>query len=106
MARVFLDQKTWLDPAMTPVEVDLTRSITRVSQAIALDPVAHFKILKELGENGGGFFAINSAHPFENSNPATNLREIVAVRLWQWLAFSLHLSIPTACLPTTASRRG
>ena len=50
-----------------------------VSQAIALGPVAHFEILKQLGENGGGFFAINSAHPFENPNPATNLIEIVAM---------------------------
>ncbi|HEY9627922.1 MAG TPA: potassium-transporting ATPase subunit KdpA [Coleofasciculaceae cyanobacterium] len=50
-----------------------------VSQAIARGPVAHFEIIKELGENGGGFFAINSAHPFENPNPATNLIQIVGM---------------------------
>ncbi len=50
-----------------------------VSQAIALGPVAHFESLKQLGENGGGFFAINSAHPFENPNPATNLIQIVGM---------------------------
>ena len=50
-----------------------------VQQAIARGPVAHFEIIKELGENGGGFFAINSAHPFENPNPATNLIEIVTM---------------------------
>ncbi len=50
-----------------------------VSQAIALGPVAHFEIIKELGENGGGFFAINSAHPFENPNGLTNLLEIVGM---------------------------
>ena len=50
-----------------------------ISQAIALGPVAHFEILKQLGENGGGFFAINSAHPFENPNPATNLLQIVGM---------------------------
>jgi K+-transporting ATPase ATPase A chain len=50
-----------------------------VSQAIALGPVAHFEILKQIGENGGGFFAINSAHPFENPNPATNLIQIVGM---------------------------
>ncbi len=50
-----------------------------VSQAIALGPVAHFEIIKELGENGGGFFAINSAHPFENPNGFTNLVQIVAM---------------------------
>ncbi len=50
-----------------------------VSQAIALGPVAHFEIIKELGENGGGFFAINSAHPFENPNGFTNLIQIIAM---------------------------
>ncbi|PZV13973.1 MAG: potassium-transporting ATPase subunit A [Leptolyngbya sp.] len=50
-----------------------------VSQAIALGPVAHFESLKQLGENGGGFFAINSAHPFENPNPAANLIQIVGM---------------------------
>jgi potassium-transporting ATPase potassium-binding subunit len=50
-----------------------------VSQAIALGPLAHFEIIKELGENGGGFFAINSAHPFENPNGLTNLIQIVAM---------------------------
>jgi K+-transporting ATPase ATPase A chain len=50
-----------------------------LSQAIALGPVAHFEIIKELGENGGGFFAINSAHPFENPNGFSNLLEIVGM---------------------------
>jgi potassium-transporting ATPase potassium-binding subunit len=50
-----------------------------VRQAIALGPVAHFEIIKELGENGGGFFAINSAHPFENPNGLTNLIQIVGM---------------------------
>jgi potassium-transporting ATPase potassium-binding subunit len=50
-----------------------------VQQAIALGPVAHFEIIKELGENGGGFFAINSAHPFENPNGFTNLIQIVGM---------------------------
>nr|AAV28066.1 potassium-dependent ATPase subunit A [Anabaena sp. L-31] len=60
-----------------------------ISQAIALGPVAHFEIIKQLGENGGGFFAINSAHPFENPNGFSNLIEIVAM-----------LSIPTALIYT------
>jgi potassium-transporting ATPase potassium-binding subunit len=50
-----------------------------LQQAIALGPVAHFEIIKELGENGGGFFAMNSAHPFENPNGLTNLIQIVAM---------------------------
>ena len=49
------------------------------TQTIARGPVAHFEIIKQLGENGGGFFGINSAHPFENSNGLTNFIEIIAM---------------------------
>lgn len=49
------------------------------TQVIARGPVAHFESIKQLGENGGGFFAINSAHPFENPNGASNLIEILAM---------------------------
>jgi potassium-transporting ATPase potassium-binding subunit len=49
------------------------------TQYIARGPVAHFEIIKELGENGGGFFGINSAHPFENPNHFTNLLETVSM---------------------------
>ncbi|WP_414528044.1 potassium-transporting ATPase subunit KdpA [Nodularia chucula] len=45
------------------------------TQVIARGPVAHFEIIKQLGENGGGFFGINSAHPFENPNGFSNLLE-------------------------------
>ncbi|MCG9890971.1 MAG: potassium-transporting ATPase subunit KdpA [Thermosynechococcaceae cyanobacterium MS004] len=60
-----------------------------VSQAIARGPVAHFEIIKQLGENGGGFFAINSAHPFENPSPFTNLLQIVGL-----------MAIPTSLIYT------
>jgi potassium-transporting ATPase potassium-binding subunit len=43
------------------------------TQTIARGPVAHFEIIKQLGENGGGFFGINSAHPYENPNGFSNL---------------------------------
>ncbi|EDX73592.1 K+-transporting ATPase, A subunit [Coleofasciculus chthonoplastes PCC 7420] len=49
------------------------------TQYIARGPVAHFEMIKELGENGGGFFGINSAHPFENPNGATNLIETITM---------------------------
>ena len=45
-------------------------------QAITGGPVASQEAIKELGTNGGGFYNANSAHPFENSNPFTNLVEI------------------------------
>lgn len=59
------------------------------TQYIARGPVAHFEIIKQLGENGGGFFGINSAHPFENPNALTNLIATVAM-----------LAIPTSLIYT------
>jgi K+-transporting ATPase ATPase A chain len=48
-------------------------------QTIALGPVASQEAIKQLGTNGGGFFGANSAHPFENPNPISNLIEEVAM---------------------------
>jgi potassium-transporting ATPase potassium-binding subunit len=49
------------------------------SQTIPLGPVASQVAIKELGSNGGGFFNANSAHPFENPTPLTNMLEIIAI---------------------------
>ncbi len=49
------------------------------TQVIARGPVAHFESIKQLGENGGGFFGVNSAHPFENPNAFTNLLETIGM---------------------------
>ncbi len=48
-------------------------------QSLAMGPVASQESIKELGTNGGGFFNVNSAHPFENPTGFTNLLEMVAV---------------------------
>ncbi len=48
-------------------------------QVIAQGPVASQEIIKNLGTNGGGFFNANSAHPFENPTPLSNLIEMVAI---------------------------
>lgn len=57
----------------------IVTTLEGATQVIARGPVAHFEFIKELGENGGGFFGINSAHPFENPNAFTNLLEIMAM---------------------------
>src|ERR1035438_6504534 len=49
------------------------------SQTIAQGPVASQEVIKELGTNGGGFFNVNSAHPFENPSGFTNLVEMLLV---------------------------
>jgi K+-transporting ATPase ATPase A chain len=48
-------------------------------QIIAQGPVASQEVIKELGTNGGGFFNANSAHPFENPTPLTNLFEMFLI---------------------------
>ena len=50
-------------------------------QTIALYPTASQEAIKQLGTNGGGLFNTNSAHPFENPNPITNLIEIVEMNV-------------------------
>jgi len=49
------------------------------SQYIPRGPVASFEMIKMIGQNGGGFFAANSAHPFENPNSVSNLIETIAM---------------------------
>ncbi len=52
---------------------------TVTDQTIAQGPVASQEIIKEWGTNGGGFFNANSAHPFENPTPLSNLIELFAI---------------------------
>jgi len=52
---------------------------TVTGQMIAQGPVASQEIIKEWGTNGGGFFNANSAHPFENPTPLSNLVELFAI---------------------------
>ncbi len=51
------------------------------TQTITGGPVASQEAIKELGTNGGGFYNANSAHPFENPNPLSNLFEIFLLLL-------------------------
>jgi K+-transporting ATPase ATPase A chain len=64
-------------------------TLSGAHQTIPGGPVASQEVIKEAGNNGGGFFNANSAHPFENPNPFTN-----------W--FEIFLLLLTAfCLPRT-----
>src|SRR5204862_7889223 len=49
------------------------------TQTIAQGPVASQEAIKMLGTNGGGFFNANSAHPYENPTPLSNVVEVVAI---------------------------
>ncbi|WP_414575358.1 potassium-transporting ATPase subunit KdpA [Anabaena sp. CCY 9402-a] len=73
IALVLLGVPQTLQP---PLEVTTLEGGT---QYIARGLVASFEMIKMLGENGGGFFTANSAHPFENPNSASNLLEIITM---------------------------
>ena len=51
------------------------------NQVLPLGPAASQVAIKQLGTNGGGFFNVNSAHPFENPTALSNLLEVVAILL-------------------------
>jgi K+-transporting ATPase ATPase A chain len=50
-------------------------------QTLAMGPAASQIAIKQLGTNGGGFFNVNSSHPFENATPFTNFLECLAILL-------------------------
>ena len=52
-----------------------------VDQVIPLGPAASQIAIKQLGTNGGGFFGVNSAHPFENPSAWSNLFELASIIL-------------------------
>jgi K+-transporting ATPase ATPase A chain len=56
-----------------------TRRALLTEQIIPMGPVAALETIKNLGTNGGGFFNVNAAHPFENPTPLTNLLELLSI---------------------------
>ena len=56
-----------------------TKKATLTEQVIAVGPAASQIAIKQLGTNGGGFFNVNSAHPFENPTPLSNFLELLAI---------------------------
>jgi K+-transporting ATPase ATPase A chain len=51
------------------------------TQTLPLGPAASQIAIKQLGTNGGGFFNVNAAHPFENPTPLSNFLEMLAILL-------------------------
>ncbi len=66
-------------PLLQPTTDSSGQPVTQ--QILALGPVASQVAIKQLGTNGGGFFNANSAHPFENPTPLSNLFEGLAILL-------------------------
>ncbi|MEB0134121.1 potassium-transporting ATPase subunit KdpA [Actimicrobium sp. CCC2.4] len=61
--------------------VALTQTLVAHSQTLPMGPVASQEAIKMIGTNGGGFFNANSAHPFENPTPISNLLQMLAIFL-------------------------
>ncbi len=66
-------------PLLQPATATEGQSVPQ--QTLALGPAASQVAIKQLGTNGGGFFNVNSAHPFENPTPLSNLAEMLAILL-------------------------
>ncbi|WP_338753098.1 potassium-transporting ATPase subunit KdpA [Bacillus sp. FJAT-52991] len=73
LALVGLKVPQTLDPS-----IELT-TLSGDKQEIAVGPVASLVSIKHLGTNGGGFFGVNSSHPFENPSPLTNVLEMLSM---------------------------
>jgi K+-transporting ATPase ATPase A chain len=94
-------------------------------QTLALGPAASQIAIKQLGTNGGGFFGVNSAHPFENPTPLSNFLQILSILLipaalcytfgrmvgdprqgWAVLAAMMLIFVPLVALTVWAEQRG
>jgi K+-transporting ATPase ATPase A chain len=69
----------WQGVPMNFSPYTVVKTLEGGSQVIAQGPVAALEFIKNLGTNGGGFFNVNGAHPYENPNPFTNLLEMLAI---------------------------
>jgi potassium-transporting ATPase potassium-binding subunit len=72
------------NPYVTANLVQATKDVNGnvvTQQVIAVGPAASQIAIKQLGTNGGGFFNVNSAHPFENSTPFSNFLEMLSLLL-------------------------
>ena len=103
----------------------VTEKAEMKEQSIPLGPVASQIAIKQLGTNGGGFFNVNSAHPFENPTPLSNFMEMLAILLipaslcytfgkmvrdkrqgWALLAAMLVIFIPLLLICYSAEQAG
>jgi K+-transporting ATPase ATPase A chain len=69
------DRVTLIDP----VPAADAKDTAMTEQLIAQGPVASQEAIKMIGTNGGGFFNTNSAHPFENPTPLSNMLQMIAI---------------------------
>jgi K+-transporting ATPase ATPase A chain len=78
-------QNPKIDAAGNPIKDAAGNAVTETAttqiQTLPMGPIASQEAIKELGTDGGGFYNANSAHPYENPTPLTNLLELFAILL-------------------------
>lgn len=77
MALVYI----WQGMPQTLDSSALVSTLEGAKQQLIVGAVASFESIKHIGTNGGGFFSMNAAHPFENPTPLTNLLHILSMLL-------------------------
>jgi len=79
-----IDEPVTDDDGKPVVDADgkpVTKKKTVTEQVLPMGPAASQIAIKQLGTNGGGFFNVNSAHPYENPTPLSNFLELLAILL-------------------------
>lgn len=77
-----LDKSVTAEIEKTDADGNASKETQKIeTQTIAQGAAASQIAIKQLGTNGGGFFNVNSAHPFENPNPLTNFLQLFAILL-------------------------
>ena len=104
---------------------DVTKLTTVTTQSLPLGPAASQIAIKQLGTNGGGYYNVNSAHPYENPTPLSNFLELLSILLipgalchtfgrlvgdtrqgWTLLAAMLVILVPLMVACTMAEQAG
>ena len=71
----------WQGMPQTLMSDTIVTTLEGMKQQLIIGPVASLESIKHIGTNGGGFFGMNAAHPFENPTPLTNTLHILSMLL-------------------------
>lgn len=71
----------WLGVPQTLSGYTLVKTVEGATQTILVGPVASLVSIMQIGTNGGGYYGANSAHPFQNPSPASDILEILLMML-------------------------
>ena len=113
------------NPGKDSAGKDVTKETAVTEQSLPLGPAASQIMIKQLGTNGGGYYNVNSAHPYENPTPLSNFIEVLSILLisaalcytfgvmvgdrrqgWALLATMLAIFLPLLLACTAAEQAG